>query len=223
MEGTVTESKLAKALAKAQQEFPPVKKDRTANVPTKSGGKYSYNYADLSSILAAVTPVLNQNELALSQLPHFDAEKLCFSLVTRLMHSSGESIEGSYPLPTAASAQEMGSAITYARRYSVQSILGISTEEDDDGASAAPIDGKRHASAKPKPEPVKEPEGESITGAQAKVLRNIIAEAGITNADAGAEIRRVCGVEVKSLAAIPATRFDAVKAALEKAKPGAAA
>lgn len=207
-------AELAKALVKAQGEFQAIVKDKTAKV-----GQYSYNYADLASVLGAVVPVLCKNGLALSQITRWDSDKLVMSLDTRLLHTSGEWISGTYPLPTAAKPQEMGSAITYARRYSVTAILGIATEDDDDGQAAQDA-GIRHASAKPtKRESKPEPEATTvITGAQAGELRGIIAEAGISNSDVGAEIRRICGAGVSKLSEIPAPKFAEVKAALEKAK-----
>jgi hypothetical protein len=58
------------------------------------------------------------------------------TLVTLLMHKSGQWISGNYPLPKGLDSQDMGKAITYARRYSLCAILGIAAEDDDDGAGA---------------------------------------------------------------------------------------
>jgi hypothetical protein len=58
------------------------------------------------------------------------------SLVTRLAHSSGQFIESTYPLPIVDRPHIMGSAITYARRYSWAAICGIAAEEDEDGNQA---------------------------------------------------------------------------------------
>jgi hypothetical protein len=58
-------------------------------------------------------------------------------LITRLVHSSGQYFESVYPLPTTAiDPQSMGSAITYARRYSLCPLLGIAGETDDDAQGA---------------------------------------------------------------------------------------
>ncbi len=130
-----TLAKLAAALAKAQGEFPPIVKDRTAIVKSDKGGGYSYHYADLASITAATAPILSRHGLALMQRTKWDAASkggLC--LETRLLHESGEWTAATYPLPsTAARPQDMGIAITYARRYSATAMLGIATEEDTDG------------------------------------------------------------------------------------------
>lgn len=126
-------AKLATALVAAQGEFPRITKDKTATVPMRSGGKYSYNYADLASVLGAVTPVLSKHGLAVVQRMRWNTEKLTLLLETRLLHCSGEWMASTYPLPTSGTPQEMGSSQTYARRYSLTSFLGIATEEDDDG------------------------------------------------------------------------------------------
>lgn len=140
---------LASALAKAQAEFPAIQKNRTAKVIMKAGGNYSYKYADLSDILSAVTPILSKNGLSLSQSPTMIEGKL--ALETTLMHSSGEWISGVYPLKSYDRPQEMGSEITYARRYTATSFLGIHADEDDDGALAQQSEKKPLPPAKPRP------------------------------------------------------------------------
>ena len=122
---------LALALAKAQAAFPAIARDRTVKVQTRTGGSYTFNYAPLDTILAAVRGPLAANELAISQL--IDGT----DLVTMLLHSSGASLSGRAGLPQNGTVQELGSAITYLRRYSLQAILGIASEEDDDGNAAS--------------------------------------------------------------------------------------
>ncbi len=69
------------------------------------------------------------------------------TLVTSLLHSSGAILSGRTPIPAAEGVQAYGSAITYLRRYSIQALLGIAAEEDDDGNAAsgnrATFSGKR--------------------------------------------------------------------------------
>jgi hypothetical protein len=124
---------IAKALSLAQKKFDAVGKDKTAKIVGPKGN-YSYSYADLASILAAVRPALSENGLAIVQVITWgDGHSW---LVTRLLHSSGQSIESTYPLREYDRPQEMGSALTYARRYSLTALLGIAAEEDDDGQAA---------------------------------------------------------------------------------------
>jgi len=120
---------LAAALAKAQGEFPAVTKDRMAKL-----GTYSYAYADLASVLEAIRPTLSKHALALVQpLLWMDGHPW---LITRLIHSSGQWVESHYPLGVYERPQEMGSAITYARRYAICALVGIAAEDDDDAAGA---------------------------------------------------------------------------------------
>mgnify|MGYP000362637487 CR=1 FL=1 len=135
---------LASALARAQGEFSTIRKDQRADVQTKSGANYAYTYADLAAVLEAVRPALSKNELALTQLPAVrSSENGSFVAVeTILPHSSGHSMETLLEVPLAdASPQGIGSALTYVRRYSVLSILGVAAaDDDDDGKAAQPAD-----------------------------------------------------------------------------------
>ena len=124
---------LAAALAAFQAEMPTVPKSHRASVPTKSGGSYSYTYADLADVSAAVTPLLAKHGLAFSCCPR-PADR-GYELVGRLLHTSGESVEGSLPL-NGTTPQEMGSSITYMRRYLLGALTGVVTDDDDDGRQA---------------------------------------------------------------------------------------
>lgn len=152
---TTETGKLADALAKAQAEFKPIKKDKTAKVRMKAGGEYSYSYADLSSVIDATKDALSKNGLAITQPVEFQGERLV--LHTKLLHSSGETQSCFWPLPPAHTpAQEMGSALTYARRYSMSALLGVASEDDDDGAAGNDAPRTREAQrSAPKPAPAK--------------------------------------------------------------------
>lgn len=128
-----TLGELATALAKAQVEFPAVHKTRTARIKTDKG-EYSYVYADLSDVLDAIRKPLADNGLTITQ--PIVLEQGATVLVSRLLHASGQWIESTYPLPNYSRPQEMGSAITYARRYTLCALLGITAEDDDDGQTA---------------------------------------------------------------------------------------
>jgi hypothetical protein len=116
---------LAKSLTAFQSEIKSVLK--TADNPF-----FHSKYADLASIIEAVRKPLAKNGLSFSQFPDGD------SLTTILLHTSGEWIEASYALNAVGKKpQEVGSAITYARRYALGAVLGIATDEDDDGNAAS--------------------------------------------------------------------------------------
>lgn len=138
-EAVETQKNLAAALAAFQAELPNIGKDSKATVPGKDGkAGYSYRYADLASISAVALPIAAKHGLSFSARPTLDGQGR-FVLAYALRHSSGESDTGAYPLPPAtAKPQEIGSAITYARRYALCSVLGIAPDEDDDGQAAPP-------------------------------------------------------------------------------------
>lgn len=129
--------KIAAALAKAQAKFSTPKRNKTAKVPTKSGGSYSYSYADLTDVLDAVLGPLNEQGIALTQGPEAGVGEPCgIDMVTRLIHTSGQQLVTRLPLPVGVEPQKMGSWITYWRRYQISAMTGIASEDDDDGASA---------------------------------------------------------------------------------------
>lgn len=125
----------AKAWVKAQSELPDIPKTKTANIPTKSGGSYSYEYADLADVLTIVRPVLNKNGLAVSQ--SLTGGPGTLEVTTRVYHTAGHCEEfGPLVLHTGNDAQSAGSAATYARRYSLAAVLGVAPDNDDDGRAA---------------------------------------------------------------------------------------
>jgi hypothetical protein len=125
-------ARLYGALAKAQGEFPTIPRDRTVRVQMKTGGSYTFAYAPLDTILRVLRPALAGNGLGITQT--FDGDRL----VTLLVHEGGGTIESALALPRqGANWQEYGSAVTYARRYAITALLGIASEEDDDGNAAS--------------------------------------------------------------------------------------
>ena len=134
--------KLIEGLAKAQGEFKPILKD-TQNPFFKS------KYADLATIIAATQPALSKHGLSVMQLPRVDAHQA--RVKTILAHSSGQWVSTELMLPAAQGskfdAQTVGSALTYARRYALQAILGVAADVDDDGNAAAGNNGSKGAAA----------------------------------------------------------------------------
>ncbi len=142
---------LTAALAAVQAELPDVAKSRTADVKTKGGVEYSYDYADLAAVSRVILPMLGRVGLAWTTRPTLVENRLV--LVYELRHVSGELIEGVYPLPTSSSPQEVGSAMTYARRYTLCCVTGVAPEQDDDDGAAAgqPARGRRTAQRRTQP------------------------------------------------------------------------
>ncbi len=120
---------LASAMAKAQSEVKAALKD-SKNPHFKS------SYADLTSVWDACRSALTKNGLSVVQRTDFDASDMW--LETMLLHASGESITGRYPLrPQQQTPQGFGSALTYARRYALAAMVGVVADEDDDGSAAS--------------------------------------------------------------------------------------
>lgn len=125
---------LAKALAGAQAELSPATKN-AKNPHLKN------RYADITAVYEAIRQVLPHHGLAVVQTM-VPKEGNIACVRTTLMHESGEWIAGeiNMPLPTMGNnaPQQMGSAITYARRYSLSAIVGVVSEDDDDAEGASP-------------------------------------------------------------------------------------
>lgn len=137
---TESKSTLAKALVKFQGDVPVIPKNRTAKIKTKTGMEYSYSYADLADIWEAIRQPLASNGLAVTQF--LKSSDTTDFIVTKVWHESGETDSEYFALPTnGKTPQEVGSVITYYKRYTLGAALGISTEEDDDGKSGnkAPV------------------------------------------------------------------------------------
>lgn len=127
-------NEIASALAKAQTQFKPIHTSKTVNVRTKDGRNYTYSYAELSVTLNAVRDALSQNGLSIVQFTQPGNETVA-ELATRLMHSSGQFIESRLPLDLRGSPQEIGSRLTYLRRYSINSLLCLATDDDSDDSA----------------------------------------------------------------------------------------
>lgn len=126
---------LAAALVKAHTDFGPVKRSRIVEVLTKSGGKYTFAYAPLDTIMDAIKGPLQANGLALVQgVSRYDSGDV---LNTRIIHSSGQWAANETPVVAqkTCSAQEYGSALTYARRYGVTMLMSLVADDDDDANS----------------------------------------------------------------------------------------
>lgn len=127
----------AKALASFQASMPRVEKSQTAKVETKGGGSYSYTFADLADLTLVVFPALATCGLSFTAAPEVTEQG--FVLRCALLHSEGHRETGSFPLPDPAthSPQQIGSAITYARRYALTALTGVAPSGEDDDAQKA--------------------------------------------------------------------------------------
>lgn len=118
---------LATALAKFQGVMKPIAKDA-------SNPFFKSKYASLSAIIEDTKEPLVKCGLSYAQFP--DEQD---GLTTMLMHTSGEWISATYNIsPVDRKPQSLGSAITYARRYALQSILGLQVDDDDGNEASKP-------------------------------------------------------------------------------------
>ena len=126
---TETCTDLFTALIKAQSEMGSAVKD-------SKNPHFRSRYASLAAVIDAVIPCLNANGVGVLQLPSIEGSEV--RLTTILMHSSGQRLSSTVgaPLGKKQDAQAVGSAITYLRRYSLQSIMGLPVEDDDGNAAS---------------------------------------------------------------------------------------
>jgi hypothetical protein len=154
-------NELATALAKCQGEITPALKD--SNNPF-----FKSKYADLNAVWSVCREPLSRHGLCVIQTidKAKDGEPI---LITTLAHSSGQWIKSVSPIPVKEEIggkidpnkkaykndpQALGSSITYMRRYNLSSIVGISTDEDDDGEKAMNPNGKESKESKERPKAV---------------------------------------------------------------------
>lgn len=135
MTSSEVKSGLAAALAAFQAEVPNVTKTKEAEVQgtTRNGDryKYKYKYADIADVTAVVMPLLGKHGLSFTCQPTI-REDGKYGLAYQLLHSSGEMIEGFYPMDVTLRPQDKGGEITYARRYCLSAVTGVAADEDTD-------------------------------------------------------------------------------------------
>lgn len=192
---------LAAALARFQADMPAVHKGETADT-----GNYRHRYADLADVVGVVLPALAKQGLSWTVTTEY-GEGQPFALRALLMHTSGDMIEASYPLPQTNNNHALGSAITYGRRYLLCAMTGVAPDDDDDGQAAA----RAAADAPPQQQPPRRPD--AVTPEQTAQLGAALADAGMSDKD---EIRafasKVAGRELSAasdLTAAEATRVIA--------------
>ena len=118
---------LAAALAKAQGQMKFAAKD--ANNPF-----FKSKYADLASVIEAIKVPLSANGIAFVQATDFEDSSVIVETI--LLHESGEWISGKLRMqPTKNDPQGVGSAVTYAKRYGLQAIAGVPSDDDDGNAA----------------------------------------------------------------------------------------
>lgn len=155
---SVSITELTKALSAAQAAMPDAAFDHT-------NPHYKSKYASLSSVRAAVKDGLAKHGLAVTQVTDLleIGDTTHFVLITRLSHTSGEWQESIYPLAI-GKPQEIGSALTYARRYTLAAICAIASDEDDDGEAAQKSTSNPNERLRQCVKPPEPPKGGKVTG-----------------------------------------------------------
>lgn len=129
------ENNLHTKFMKVLNEVPNFVTDETAQA-----GKKTYKYLNLATILKTIKPVFEKHGLAFSQRVTFDntgeARQVIGTVETIIFDDKEQMVACSYPFFVTGDPQQVGSAITYARRYSLYAVLGIFPDKDDDGAYA---------------------------------------------------------------------------------------
>lgn len=180
---------LVEALAKAQGQMENATMDRT-NPHFKS------RYATLASIHNAARKPLADNGLALSQITEMQGNGMV--MITTLYHVSGQWISTEFPLPVLPNPQQMGSILTYTKRYQMSALLMIAADEDDDGNGAT------------KGVPAKTDQTDLISDDQAAELSAALT-ATKSNIDAFLRMFRIACIPD-----LPKERFDEAKRLIEK-------
>lgn len=107
---------------------------------TAQAGNRTYKYLNLATILKTIKPVFEKHGLAFSQSVTFDnageSRQVIGTVKTIIFDNEEQMVACSYPFFVTGDPQQVGSAITYARRYSLYAVLGIFPDKDDDGAYA---------------------------------------------------------------------------------------
>lgn len=139
----------------------------------QAGNRGTYKYLSLSTLLQRIKPVFAQHGIMFRQevvnTPS-DAGKMQLGEVrTIVFDATGNSVQvGAYPFVVTGDPQAIGSAVTYARRYSLYAALGIFPEKDDDGAAAKSYSTQRHDDT-----------AEGITRMDADVLMQLAQQRGV--------------------------------------------
>ncbi len=182
------------AMAKAFPDIEGATKDKT-NPAFKS------KYADLGSVVDAIKPALVKHGLFFSQLTHDAADGVCVETI--VCHASGEQMSfGRLHVPaTKRDAQGYGSALTYARRYSLMAAFGVPAEDDDGNAA------ERRPPAN---------DGAKISDVQVRALQDLASEVG-------ADLQKFCEYfKIDNLPGLPAYEYDRAVSAMEKRRKVAA-
>lgn len=188
------------AFTRALMEMPDLLTD-------SSNPHFRSKYVSLPKLLAAVRPVLAKHELAISQRIQSEETRLLLQTVVHYENDREILVVASYPIPLQGNPQQVGSAITYARRYSLMAALGIMGDPDDDGNLAASQPQPALHAVKPG----------KLTPAQASSLWEAAKNRGLTQQQLLEAASKITGQEITRLRELSASVFESLKQAIESA------
>lgn len=194
-------SEINEALAIAQADIKSAKFN-------KVNPHFKNKYADLSAMREAYQAALSKNGLSIVQVMEEKPDGML--LITKILHKSGESIESRFPIKIASNAtmQQIGSMITYARRYSISSILAFSAEEEDD------------AEEDRKQKEIEAVQEESLSAYQSEELETMIGEDLELKNRLLSYYRTKSKGKIEKISDLPKNSFDWIKDTIGKQKKG---
>ena len=175
-------TELAVALCKAQSEM-------GGAVKGSDNPFFKSKFADLSSVVKAVKEPFANNGLSYVQFPISTEDRM--GVETILMHVSGEHLSSEFTVPmTKNDAQGAGSCVTYCRRYALQAMAGIPSEDDDGNVAS---------------QQVAAPKAKGLSKAQIGEINKLV------DGDTALNGRMLAAYKVDGLSKIPASKFEEIK------------
>ncbi|MBP8302052.1 MAG: ERF family protein [Planctomycetes bacterium] len=189
---------LVAALARAQLNMPPIAKNH-------ENPHFKSRYADIADVLAVVRPVLAKEGIAITQTTRV-TDAGC-ELVTCLLKGD-DRLESAMPLQIDQKAQDLGSRLTYLRRYALCALVGVAAEDDDDGhaaSNAPPRTKTRQAAQEPRersyvaergetPRKPVEDGGKPASDAQVRFLEDLATQQGWSDAERDLVFKKLAGI-----------------------------
>ena len=208
-------NELAKALSAFQGECTSIAFNSNVSYELKKGGTKDFKYADLNQLWTHIRPLLPKHGLSVVQ-PMGRASDGEPVITTQLNHSSGQWIRSSAFYGASGTPQDQGSYITYMKRYGLAAMLGLVSEEDDDGQAGANGDAKakeKKAAAPSEPAVAKTSDGMNFMGFMDQ-LKNITSPADLQKLYDGFAVQASLTVGQKTAAK---NAYETKMKALEKA------
>jgi hypothetical protein len=188
------------ALAAFQEACPPINKSANAKIATKSGAQFGYSYAPLEEIARTIRKPLADNGLSYRWTADLSGNGKALLVTCIVRHVAGHEESSTFPVPIdegarMSAAQANGAALTYGKRQSLTSVLGLTTADEDTDAVER-----------------EQPSAEKVSPEQMRTLEKLLQE---TDTDTENFLRFY---KVDAIAALPQSRFQHAVDTLETKK-----